>query len=339
MAVEVRNQLPRHHLRKARPYPKAVKLPDRHSGFFNASEAETVEDEAYNITWDDVENIQVYYCSMGPAGTGVSAVADEINKITEPYNIHVNLTQLDIGSYEQQVSLMMSSSEPVDLLITLPGGPCSFSSMSAQGQLMDITALMDEYAPQTLSGIGDYMKGTMVGDTIYGVTCYQNFAGGVFIYMRTDVLEDLGMLEKAQNMTSFTEFEEILEAVKNSEKWGHLSGLGCKISALSNAYLDADSFADCTYTDCLGDTQFMVAADPSGEDTTIQLNYETEGYKKTFERFKHWCDEGYMYEDVGISAEMAAELVKSNVVFSYIVYRHRLTYPAFPVPRQPAAHQ
>lgn len=279
----------------------------------------SAESGAYNVTWEDMADVNIIYCSMGPAGTGVQAVADEINKITEEYNIHVNLTQMDIGSYEQQVSLMISSNEPVDLLVTLPGGPCSFSTMGAQGQLRDITDLMETYAPKTLAGIGDFMKGTMLEDKIYGVTCYKNFAGCIYIHMRTDVLEDLGLLEKAQNMTTLTEYEEILEAVKNSEKWNQLSGIGCKISALQGAYLDADAFAQCTYSDNLGDTQFLVAADPGGDDLTVKLNYETEAYKKTYDRFKSWNTKGYMYKDMGISAEGPSELVKSNVIFSYIV--------------------
>lgn len=283
-----------------------------------SSEA-TGDGDAYHVTWEDMADVNVIFCSMGPAGTGVQAVADEINKITEENNIHVNLTQMDIGSYEQQISLILSSSEPVDLLITLPGGPCSFSTMGAQGQLRDITDLMSEYAPKTLAGIGDFMRGTTLNGKIYGVTCFKNFVGGIYIHMRTDVLTDLGLLEKAENMTTLTEYEEILEAVKNSEKWNNLSGVGCKIAALQNAYLDADEFAKCTYCDNLGDTQFLVAVDPSGQDKTVRLNYETEAYKKTVDRFKSWYDKGYMYKDIGITQEGPSELVKSNVIFSYIV--------------------
>lgn len=43
---------------------------------------------------------------------------------------------------------------------------------------------------------------------------YRDLTASNFIAMRTDMLEDLELLEKAENMTTWAEYEEILEAVK-----------------------------------------------------------------------------------------------------------------------------
>lgn len=62
----------------------------------------------YNVTWDDMAEITVLFDSMGPVPTGVDAVEAKINEITEKeINTHVNIEIYEIGSYDQQVGLMM----------------------------------------------------------------------------------------------------------------------------------------------------------------------------------------------------------------------------------------
>ena len=87
----------------------------------------------YNVTWDDMEDIIVVYPSMGPIPSGLQAVEDEINKITEEeINTHVTLNMIEVGNYDQQMNLMISSGETVDLMITMPGGTTAFSAMASQ---------------------------------------------------------------------------------------------------------------------------------------------------------------------------------------------------------------
>ena len=90
---------------------------------------------------------------------------------------------------------------------------------------MDISGLLEEYGQDVLSTVGSLIESTTVDGSIYAVPTYRTLVTRAYIVMRTDVLEDLGLLEKAQNMTSFTEYEEILAAVKSSEKWSYLAGI------------------------------------------------------------------------------------------------------------------
>lgn len=58
------------------------------------------------VDWDDIVDINVLYVSMGAIPSGLDAVEEEINKITESeINTHVNLEVYEIGSYDQQVNL------------------------------------------------------------------------------------------------------------------------------------------------------------------------------------------------------------------------------------------
>ena len=194
---------------------------------------------------EDMTDITVTYLSMGPIPTGLQDVEDAINEITEAEkNIHVTLEMIEPGNYPQQINLKMSSSEAFDLMVTMPAGTASFNNMASQNQFMDISGLLEEYGQGILDTIGDMINGTKIGDKVFGVTTWRSLVTSNYICMRTDVLEDLGLLEKAQSITSLDEYEEILKAVKESEEWNYLAGIvepDCSILYSRNTY---NSFVD-----------------------------------------------------------------------------------------------
>ena len=271
----------------------------------------------------DMAEIKMTYLSMGPLPTDLQLVEDELNKITESeLNIHVTMEMLEPANFAQQVNLKMSSAEPFDLLCTMPSGTASFNNMASQNQLMDITDLLDEYGQDILNTVGDLMKSTTVNGSIYGVPTWRSLVTSTYVVMRTDVLEDLGLLEKAQNMTTLTEYEEILAAVKASDKWNYLAGMAASdlvgtVLPMGGCYMGEDSFADYTCYDQLGDTNKMIAINPDGSDHTVVNNFKTEEYHKMYEKMKDWYDKGYVYGDVTTQTDKAGEMVKSNAVFSF----------------------
>ena len=226
-------------------------------------ESEAAGDDA--AAPEDIAEIKMTYLSMGPLPADLQLVEDEINKISEAeIGVHVTLEMLEPANFAQQVNLKMSSAEPFDLLCSMPSGTASFNNMASQKQLMDISDLLEEYGQDILDTVGDLMKATTIDGSIYGVPTWRSLVTSTYIVMRTDVLEDLGLLEKAQNMTSFAEYEEILQAVKDSEKWNYLAGIVASdlvgtCLPMGGCYMGEENFADFTTYDQLGDTNKMIA--------------------------------------------------------------------------------
>ena len=272
---------------------------------------------------EDMTDITVTYLSMGPIPTGLQDVEDAINEITEAEkNIHVTLEMIEPGNYPQQINLKMSSSEAFDLMVTMPAGTASFNNMASQNQFMDISGLLEEYGQGILDTIGDMINGTKIGDKVFGVTTWRSLVTSNYICMRTDVLEDLGLLEKAQSITSLDEYEEILKAVKESEEWNYLAGIVASdlvgtCLPLTGTYVGENKFADDSCYDQLGDTNKIIAINPDGSDPTVINNFASDDYKKMYEKMKDWYDKGYVYGDVTTQTDKAEELVKSNVAFSF----------------------
>lgn len=143
----------------------------------------------------------------------------------------------------------------------------------------------------------------------------------MYINMRTDVLEDLGLLEKAQNMTTLTEYEEIMEAVKASEKWGYLAGCASTdghgaVLPLNGTVGFTDIFSETTFMDNLGDTLTTVGVRNS--DDTVFNVFASEEFRKNYEIVRGWYEKGLVYKDSATTQEMGASLVKSNIVFSFV---------------------
>ena len=272
---------------------------------------------------EDIAQVNMIYFSMGAIPSGLSVVEDELNKITEEkIGVHVNIEMIETGNYAQQVGLKAASREKLDLMLTPPIEAASFNNMAAQNQLMDITDLLQDYGQDTLDIVGELINSTTKDGKIIGVPCYRSLVTSLYIFMRTDVLEDLGLLEKAQKMTSLAEYEEILQAVKDSEKWSHMAGIvasdgqGTGIP-VAGVYAGTDNFSDATTYDQLGDAYKIVAIRPDGSDTTVLNNFATEDYKAMWARMKNWYDKGYVYKDIITAHDMAEQLVKSDVAFSY----------------------
>lgn len=272
---------------------------------------------------EDIADINMIYLSMGPIPSGLQAVEDAINEITEAeINTHVNIEMIETGTYEQQVNLKTSSGEKVDLLLTMPAGSASFQNMAAQGQLMDITSLLDEYGQGIKDTVGNLLGATSLSGKVVGVTTYRSLVTSLYLVMRTDVLEDLGLLEEGQNINSLDDFEKILEAVKGSEKWSSLAGIvpsdaiGTTLG-LGGFYPVTDSFDTITTYDQLGDLNKIIAINPDGSDPTVVNNFATEEYRAIYDKMHDWYEKGYVYKDSTTNKEQAEQLVKSNVAFAY----------------------
>ena len=301
---------------------KGTDSKDADMGETAVQDTETLEDDDED---DTMAEINMVYMPMGSVPTGIDAVEDAINEITEvEINTHVNIEMIETGSYEQQIGLKMSSGEKMDLMLTLPFGSTSYNNMASQKQFKDISGLLDKYGRDILDMLGNLMDATTVDGKIYAVPTYRTLVTSEYIVMRTDVLEDLGLLEKAQNMTSFTEYEEILAAVKASSQWGYLAGIANSDSdglclPLAGGYLGVDKFSDAYYYDQLGDLNKIIAIDPEGTEDTIKMNFATEDYKAMIDKMRDWYEKGYVYKDAATTDDTAEILVKNNVAFSYFV--------------------
>lgn len=270
---------------------------------------------------EDMEEIIMAYPIVGTVTQdSAKRVENGINAISEKnINVHITLKPIELGNYAQQVSLMITGNEPLDIVCTFPSGAAAFSSMCSQNQLLPLDDLVEEYGPDIKANLGDLLNATRMNGTLYSLTTYFNKSASTLIAMRTDILEKHGLLEQAQNAKSFEDIEKIYDVILEKEPQLSPVSAGMGGSLFSPAYVDmCESFDEATLYDSLGDNNVLVAVDYASDTPTVYNHYASEAYKKSCEMARKWYEKGYVYKDSTTTTDDADTLIRSNVVFSMI---------------------
>lgn len=230
----------------------------------------------------------------------------------EKINTEVNLNIIEMGSYVQQLNLMIAGNEKLDLMVTLPGDSAHFNSMTSQNQLMDITDLLQEYASDLLEVVPEnWLEGTMVDGRIFSVTSYGDKATPLAFICRTDILEQTGI--DPDTLKTADDFEELFAKVLEVDSSITPVAVGNQ-KILTTPYL-IDTEGNFVKYDSLGDSDNALIGIMDEDGTTIQNNYLREDYIATSERFVEWYNNGYVYKDGSNNDETAETLIASNVAF------------------------
>lgn len=278
------------------------------------TETDTAEDD------EDMAEIVVAWLTMAPMDESqTDAVEDAINKITEKeINTHVDIQFYATDSYPTQIPMMIQANEKLDLMMYTPIPGVSYDSFMSQNQLMDISGYLDTYGKDIKESLGDLLKATTTDKGIFGTPANRIMASDLYIIMRKDVLDNLGLTQKAQNMTTWTEYKEILEqVVANTDLAGVANDdTAGSVLAINPFFLGSDSFAENKAFETLGDPYYLIYVD---EDTdTVGSYYFSDEYEKAVQRASEWYKAGLIYKDAATSQDMGDTLIKNNVAFSTI---------------------
>ena len=273
-----------------------------------AAPAETEEVE-------DVAELEIMFWTLsGFLPEDVDMVEDAINAITEEkINAVVNLNIVEMGTYYEQVNLMMASQEKLDLLVTLPGGPAHFNSLTAQNQLMDITDLVQEYGQDLLEVIPDgWLEGTKVNGRLYSVTSMGDKATPLAFACRTDILEETGI--DYSTIKSAKDLEVLFAKVKELYPQMSPVAVGSAKILTTPYFIDADTDLFVKY-DGLGEGDNSILGIMPEDGTTIGNNYTNRHQLHSYATFKEWYDKGWVYLDGATYMEGAEQLIAGNQSF------------------------
>ena len=278
-----------------------------------SSEPETYDPEDYT-------DIVMYYFDLRMcAADNGQHIEDAINEYIGPkYGLQVDLTWMVIGDWLTKVQLNIGSGERIDVLPLEVG--CGVGTMYTNTMIMDITDYMAEYAPETMELMAPYLDAYKFGGRLYGVPTLRGYVTNRYICMRKDILEEIGMLEKAENMSSWSEFEEILAAVTDAYKGTGLWAIGNGTSKgygvpNGDGFISYDKFSDTDVFDSLGDTLAQVYSDRDGHVSWVKEQPQLE---ENYKRFRAWRENGWAWPDSALDETHGDELMKQGVQFASI---------------------
>lgn len=276
-----------------------------------SDDAATGDDAA--VGDEDIAEIEVLFWTLNTIPSDVDMVEEAINEITrEKIHTEINLNILEMGNYTQQLNLMISGNEKLDLMVTLPGDSAHFNSMTSQNQLTDLTDLLPEYAPELLETVPEgWLAGTTVDGKIYSVTSFGDKATPLGFACRTDILEQTGI--DPSTLKTADDFEELFAKVVDVDSAMVPVATGSQKILTAPYLIDADG--NFVKYDGLGDGDNSLIGLMDYDGTTIANNYLRQEYIDTSLRFQEWYDNGWVYKDGANYKETQEALIAGGVCF------------------------
>lgn len=240
---------------------------------------------------------------FGAIPPDMQQVQDEISKITkEKINATVKILPISIGAWAQQMNLMTSSGEKLDVSFVFGQG---YSSDVATGKIIPLDNLLEQYGQGIKEQIGpDFLASAKVEGNTYGVPTYKDYTTGVpGVLMRKDLVDKYNI--DVASIKGMDDLDPIFQIIKENEP--NLAPLAVGLSTPADKYV---------WYDKLGD-RFGVL--PNYDNGLKVINvFETKEYENLMKKLHSWFKAGYINKDAATSQTPPTDLVKADKAFAYI---------------------
>lgn len=266
-----------------------------------------------NAAKQTLETIHVVFPLFSSTPRDMALVQERINLITmKKMNARVKLIGIDNINYPQQCRLMLASQEKIDLMLTGTIGPFGYSRQVANGQLIDMSSLLDQKGKEIQSALGEFIDVGTVEGKLYGVPTLRDEATSAGFAIRKDLVEKYKIdLSKVKELK---DIEPILKIIKENDPGlapffpaqEAMSGIEAAMRISGGDPLSSDYY----FSGVLMDAQ-----DP---DFKVVNYYETEACYSLFKLIRHWNQSGYLLPNILINDDAAYTLVRAGKVASFL---------------------
>ena len=256
-------------------------------------------------TEDPYEIVMAYFCMTNYADASlVEAAMSEITR--KKINTTVKLLPLDVASYVEQMTLMLSGDEKLDMLLISQN--FNMSSQIAQGQLVEITDMVDTYCKDAVEVIGkENLEGCKVNGVLYGLPPTKEYGVQYGVVMRKDLVEKYNI--DTASIKTWEDLTDVLAVIKENEPDVYPLVSFDSATSISEMIL-GESF------DLLQDKMGVVKLDDAG--ATVLNLFETEEYEQTLNLVRDWYTKGYIYQDIITTQETGSSLMSAGKAFAWL---------------------
>ena len=271
----------------------------------STASASGAEDTASVLKDGKDTEIRIVFPGSSSSPASLTEVEDGINKIiSEKIDAHVKLDILEWGVFSEQENLMLSSGEDVDIVFLVG----NVATSAASGQIMDISSYMDTYGKDAEETMGQYIKACYIGDALYGLPTYHEYAQRGGLVCNADLFAETGFTE--DDVKTWDDVEKVLDKVKelypNMDVLVPPEAKGGMLKYYWGGVFDQI-------------VSNMVGVYNEGSDgTTVHNIYDTDEFRELAEKAYEWNQKGYFIADANTITETRQTLLKTGNVFGYI---------------------
>lgn len=247
--------------------------------------------------------LNVAYPIFGAVPKELSVVQDAINKISlQKINATVKLTPISFGSWEQQVNLMLSSNEKLDLMVVTSN---LYSGFVAKGQIIPLDQMLDKQGAGIKQSMDPaYLNATKISGKVYAVPTVRDFASNNGLTMRKDLVDKYQI--DVTKIKTLDDVEATLKLIKSKEP---------NLNPLVPGNIGKSMLDSYRTFDMLGDS---IGVLPNFDNNMKVVNlYETPEYAAFVKKMRSWYTEGLIMKDAATNKTSQFDLLKSDRAFAY----------------------
>lgn len=262
---------------------------------------------------DDYPTIVMAVDSSTATQAGSSRISKKISEITrEKYGVNVELEVIDDASYKQQMQLMLSSGEQVDIFNAVYLG---LSTCANNGYVLDLEEnnLIETYGKGIIEVMKkEYLDACRVDGTLYGLPTNKDVARGLNGFaIGAEYLDAIGY---DYNSMYTSENDEIIytdmETINDIFAQLHEKYPDKYVIAPSDAILRQGPLID-----DIGGDYFGVLADPANSLEVVDY-FQTEEFRELCDTYYAWNQAGYISQDALTDDTPNVTLVSSGTALS-----------------------
>lgn len=253
--------------------------------------ADNEDEEPYNIT-------MAYYATPQK---GTERVQEAINKQLDKDGMNMTVTLLPIawGSYEQQITLMLSGGDKLDLFVSMMSNAIP---MVKRGQIVDMAPYIEQHSDNIVAAVGeDAVNCAKVNGVLYGVPSTRDTAVERSLVIQKEVADKCGI--KQEDVKTMQDLTDVF--AKIAEKYPDM--IPTKASIMD----------EMMHTDQLGGG-YGVLLNGGADNTNVVNLIETDVYMEYCELVRDWYNKGYVSKDAATESERNEDLLKSGKIASYL---------------------
>lgn len=235
----------------------------------------------------------------------LNEVTKKINDITlKKVNAKFEMLCIPYSNYAQQVNLMLTSDEKMDLQVL--SSVLQIGSEVTKGQLRPLDEAIQKYGSGISDALGStFIKGGVINGKTYSLPSLRDMAAGYGLCMRKDLVTkyniDVGSIKTLDDVTKM--FEKVKAGEPNlSMVMPQTGGM-----AMLDSLITIDPLSD----------GFGVLMNQGRNDLKVVDFYESKDYQNYCKLFHQWYQKGYILPSIVTSTDASSDLVKAGKVFSF----------------------
>ncbi|MCX7709344.1 MAG: extracellular solute-binding protein [Clostridia bacterium] len=163
--------------------------------------------DANQITW--------YYIGTGDQ-RDAAEVENAVNEyIKDKIGARIKLKCFEWGVYDTKLRVLQAAGEPFDICFT-SGWTNNYYQGVSRGAFVDLTDLMDKYAPKTKEQLGkNILKGASIKGRLYAIPANSYTAHNWVLLLRQDLIDKYKL--NTGSIKKFEDIEPMLKIIKENE--------------------------------------------------------------------------------------------------------------------------